>query len=97
MDDRSELSVGPFRLQTPRITELPHWDAVHRRFRTLAGLPWAAWLDSAAADSNERHGILVADPFVTLRTHGAVTTIARRGGATMQSRRPALELAEAAG
>jgi para-aminobenzoate synthetase component 1 len=80
------------RLQTPRIFELPHWHAVDRRFRTLTGLPWAAWLDSAAAGTNERHDILVADPFVTLRTRGAVTEIARRGGAMTQSRRPALEL-----
>jgi para-aminobenzoate synthetase component 1 len=79
-------------LPTPRIVELPHWDTVNRRFRTIAGLPWAAWLDSAAPDSDERHDILVADPFVTLRTCGALTEIARRGGATARSRRPALEL-----
>jgi para-aminobenzoate synthetase component 1 len=78
-------------LQIPRITELPHWDAVNRRFRTLAGLPWGAWLDSAALGSRERFDILVADPFVTLRTRGAATEIVRRGGMTTQ-RRPPLEL-----
>jgi para-aminobenzoate synthetase component 1 len=78
-------------LQSPRVVELPHWDAVHRRFRTLAGLPWAAWLDSAAASSHDRFDVLVADPFVTLRTRGATTEIAARGTST-QSQRPPLEL-----
>jgi para-aminobenzoate synthetase component 1 len=82
-------------LQTPRIIELPHWDAIHRRFRTLAGLPWAAWLDSAAADSDERFDVLVADPYVTLRTRGATTEIVRRGGATTQSQRSPFELLRA--
>ena len=61
-------------------------------FARLAGLPWAAWLDSAAADSHERFDILVADPYVTLRTRGATTEIARRGGAATQSRRSPFEL-----
>jgi para-aminobenzoate synthetase component 1 len=72
-------------LQNLRISELPHWDTVARRFRTLAELPWATWLDSAAADSRSRFDILVADPFVTLRTRGAVTTIARRGEPVVES------------
>jgi para-aminobenzoate synthetase component 1 len=79
-------------LQTLRITELPHWDTVERRFRTIADLPWAAWLDSAAADSPQRFDILVADPFSTLRTHGAVTTVARRGRPAAESRRSPFEL-----
>ncbi len=79
-------------MQTPRITELPYRDAVAEQFRTLAGLPWAAWLDSAAADSHERFDILVADPYVTLRTCGATTEIARVGAATSESQRAPLEL-----
>lgn len=79
-------------MHTPRITELPHRDTVAAQFRTLAGLPWAAWLDSAAADSRERFHVLVADPFVTLRTRGATTETARVGGATSESRRAPLEL-----
>jgi para-aminobenzoate synthetase component 1 len=79
-------------LQTPRITELPYRDTVAAQFRTLGGLPWAAWLDSAAADSHERFDILVADPYVTLRTHGVTTEIARVGGATHESQRAPLEL-----
>src|SRR5688572_6335304 len=86
------MSRKPRHLQAPRVIELPHWDAIHRRFRTLAGLPWAAWLDSAAADSRERFDILVADPFVTLRTRGATTEIARRGGKTTRSQRSPFEL-----
>lgn len=79
-------------LQTLRITELPHWHTVERRFRTIADLPWAAWLDSAAADSPQRFDILVGDPFVTLRTHGAVTSIARRGAAVAESQRSPFDL-----
>ncbi len=86
------MTRKPRQLQAPRIVELPHWDAVERRFRTLAGLPWAAWLDSAAVDSHERFDILVADPFATLRTTGEATEIARRGRTATQSRRPPLEL-----
>lgn len=41
-------------MATPRVTELTHWASAARRFRTLAGLPWAMWLDSAAADDAER-------------------------------------------
>ena len=82
-------------MSTPRITELAHWGDVARRFRTLAGLPWAAWLDSAAADSRERFDILVADPYVTLRTRGATTEIVRRDGTTTRSQRPPLELLRA--
>lgn len=79
-------------MQTPRITELPYRDTVAAQFRTLAGLPWAAWLDSAAANSNERFDILVADPYVTLRTRGATTEVARVGGAVSESPRAPLEL-----
>jgi len=79
-------------LSTPRITELTHWTSAERRFRTLAGLPWCMWLDSAAADEHERFDILVADPYVTLRTRGAVTEIAARGAAARESQRPPFEL-----
>jgi para-aminobenzoate synthetase component 1 len=79
-------------LQTPRITELPYRDTVAAQFRTLTSLPRAAWLDSAAADSHERFDILVADPYVTLRTRGATTEIARVGRATRESQRAPLEL-----
>ncbi len=79
-------------MPTPKITELTHWDEVARRFRTFADLPWAAWLDSAAADSDERFDILVADPYVTLRTRGITTEIATRAGAKSRSQRSPFEL-----
>ena len=79
-------------MATPRVTELTHWESAARRFRTLASLPWAMWLDSAAADDAQRFDILVADPYVTLRTRGAVTEIAARGGPARESWRPPLEL-----
>ena len=50
------------------------------------------WLDSAAADDHERFDILVADPYVTLRTRGAVTEVATRGEPARESQRPPFEL-----
>jgi para-aminobenzoate synthetase component 1 len=78
-------------LSTPRITELAHWDEVARRFRTLAALPWATWLDSAAG-AGDRFDILVADPYVTLRTRGVTTEVATRHGASKRSQRSPFEL-----
>jgi para-aminobenzoate synthetase component 1 len=80
-------------LRTPRITELDHWGAVARRFRTLADLPWPVWLDSASAGHGDgRFDILAADPYLTLRTRGAVSELAARNGVTVRSTRPPLEL-----
>jgi para-aminobenzoate synthetase component 1 len=81
-------------LPAPRIAELDYSAAVAVRFRTLADLPWPVWLDSAArgVDSTGRYDILVADPYVTLRTRGAVTEIRTRDGAASTSTRPPLEL-----
>jgi para-aminobenzoate synthetase component 1 len=79
-------------LSTPRVTELVHWESAARRFRVLSRLPWALWLDSAADDAQDRFDILVADPYVTLRTRGATTEIATRAGVTRRSQRPPLEL-----
>ena len=69
-------------MQTPRIAELAYPTDVAPLFRTLADLPWPVWLDSAArgVDSSGRYDVLVADPYVTLRTRGAVTEVATRGG-----------------
>src|SRR5690349_2684432 len=79
-------------LPTPRITELTHWMPAEQRFRTLAGLPWSMWLDSAAADERERFDILVADPYVTLQTRGALTRIAGRGQTIIETQRSPFEL-----
>ena len=62
------------------------------RFRCLADLPWPAWLDSAAPLAGARYHVLVADPYVTLRTRGAVTEIVRRDGSTVESTRAPFEL-----
>jgi para-aminobenzoate synthetase component I len=79
-------------LSTPIIAELPHWDEVARRYRTLAGLPWPMWLDSAAASGADRFDILVADPYLTLRTRGATTQLATRAGTRKRSQRSPFEL-----
>jgi para-aminobenzoate synthetase component 1 len=50
------------------------------------------WLDSAAADDRDRFDICVADPYVTLRTRGSTTEIARRGGLIEESQRSPFEL-----
>jgi para-aminobenzoate synthetase component 1 len=50
------------------------------------------WLDSAAAGDRDRFDVLVADPYVTLRTRGPLTEIARRGGVVEESRRSPFEL-----
>ncbi len=71
---------------TPRVVELEHSDAVARRFRALADLPWAVWLDSAAGSAEAgRYDILAADPYLTLRTHGDTTEIATRDGTVTTS------------
>lgn len=78
--------------RSPRVTELSHWHSVAERFRTLADLPWPVWLDSAAADGDERFDIVVADPYITLRTRGAFTEVARRGARPERSGRAPLAL-----
>jgi para-aminobenzoate synthetase component 1 len=50
------------------------------------------WLDSSAADDRDRFDILVADPYVTLRTRGPRTEIVRRGGSVEASQRSPFEL-----
>jgi para-aminobenzoate synthetase component 1 len=76
----------------PRVSELTHWHSVAERFRTLADLPWPIWLDSAAGTGDDRFDIVVADPYVTLRTRGASTEIVRRGAHPEHSDRPPLAL-----
>jgi para-aminobenzoate synthetase component 1 len=74
-------------LATARITELEHSDAVALRFRALADLPWPVWLDSSTRGAaGGRYDVLAADPSVTLRTRGAATEIAARGGRAESSR-----------
>ncbi|HLF10522.1 MAG TPA: aminodeoxychorismate synthase component I, partial [Gammaproteobacteria bacterium] len=75
-----------------RVIELEHWESGPLRFRALADLPWAVWLDSAGGSGDGRYDVFAADPYVTLRTRGEVTQIARRDGTTTLSSRAPLEL-----
>jgi para-aminobenzoate synthetase component 1 len=73
-------------VRAARIAELEYSDAVARRFRALADLPWPVWLDSAARGGPRgRYDIVAADPCITLRTRGPTTEIATRDGATTSS------------
>lgn len=73
-------------MNTARIAELEYSDAVARRFRALADLPWPVWLDSATRGPSGRYDIFAADPSITLRTRGESTEIARRDGEVTTSR-----------
>jgi para-aminobenzoate synthetase component 1 len=80
-------------VRTPRVSELAHWDQVVLRFRVLGDLPWPIWLDSAVPGAGDgRYSILAADPYVTLRTRGELTTITRRDGASRIATEAPLEL-----
>jgi len=75
-------------VSAPRVTELEYSDAVARRFRALADLPWPVWLDSSARGGpSGRYDIFAADPTVTLRTRGDSTEIVARDGTTTSSPR----------
>lgn len=55
-------------------------DALLTRFAPLSALPWAMLLHSGSAEhAHNRFDILVADPRVTLTTHGRQTEISRVG------------------
>jgi len=83
-------------LHTARITELPYSDNSATLFRSVADLPWAVWLDSAARTAGDgRYDVLAADPSCTLTTRGEITAIERRGRAALTSRAPPLELLRA--
>jgi len=73
-------------VSAPRVAELEYSDAVVRRFRALADLPWPVWLDSSARGGpSGRYDVFAADPSVTLRTRGEITEIVSRDGAATTS------------
>ena len=73
-------------MSAPRVAELEYSDAVVRRFRALADLPWPVWLDSSARGGpSGRYDVFAADPSVTLRTRGEITEIVSRDGAATTS------------
>lgn len=66
---------------TPVYHALPYrTDALLKIFASFAHQPWAMLLHSGfAAHRHSRFDIMVADPRVTLATHGATTNIVRQG------------------
>jgi para-aminobenzoate synthetase component I len=58
-------------------TPLPYFNDVTAVFSAIADLPWAVWLDSGGRG---RYDILVAQPVVTLVTHGSNTVISDNQG-----------------
>ena len=55
-------------------------DALTAQFAPLSALPWAMLLHSGSAQhQHNRFDILVADPLITLTTHGALTQIENNG------------------
>jgi para-aminobenzoate synthetase component I len=79
--DTAQTRQKDLALQTARVTELEHTDAVALKFRALADLPWPVWLDSSARGAPDgRYDVLAADPTVTLRTAGLVTEVRTRDG-----------------
>ena len=64
----------------PVIQELPYLEDSARLFDSLAGRPWAMFLDSGRPFAGAgRFDVLVADPVATLVTHGGVSEIRRAG------------------
>ncbi len=77
-------------LYPPLCTELPYLrdgqDASPLRFAALRELPSAILLDSTQAPSTDaRYDIAVADPILTLTTHGDLTTLQYRDGKATKS------------
>jgi para-aminobenzoate synthetase component 1 len=59
----------------------------------MADLPWPVWLDSVGGlDHGGRYDVLAADPYLTLRTRGALTELRARDGSTTCSDEPPFEL-----
>src|SRR5690606_1372346 len=72
-----------------RITEIEYHEDSSRRFAALHGSPWHVFLDSGFPGSDAgRFGILAAEPYATLTTHGAESEIRTRGGVERSSEDP---------
>jgi para-aminobenzoate synthetase component I len=81
-----------------RITELDYLPESARRFQSLLGRPWCAFLDSGRGGGRAgRYDILAADPYVTLTTRGAVTEIRSATSVELSERDPLELLAERLG
>ena len=64
---------------------LPYTSDAKDFYQVIADLPWAVWLDSCGRD---RYDILVAQPVVTLITHGEQTEISDSAGKTYSTADP---------
>ena len=63
------------------LTELPYWPESSSLFASLAGRPWAVFLDSGRPQlEHGRWDILSADPFATLVARGATTEVRTKDG-----------------
>lgn len=69
--------------------ELPYTPNGATLFAHIADWPWAVYLDSGKPQSTQgRYDILTADPFITLQTYGAETTIHARDGSQLSHEDP---------
>lgn len=66
--------------------------AIERLFTAVSSEPWSILLHSGFADhSDNRFDIMVADPLITLTTHGEITSVCQ-GGHVIESREDPLYL-----
>jgi len=88
-------------MSLPLKFELRYNPEPQRLFAALASSPWSMWLDSSAGTASEgelgRFDILVAEPWLTLVTHGDETLITSTEGCTSSSKDPFELLREALG
>ncbi len=64
-----------------KIHDLPYFEDSSRLFHTIAGRPWAVFLDSGHPYAPQgRFDILTSDPRITLTTRGKLTEIRDQGG-----------------
>lgn len=81
---------------TVLLQELPYLADSSPRFAPLADQPWSIWLDSAGfGTASGRYDIVVAEPVVTLVTHGAQTVITARDGTSRPATDDPLQLLRA--
>ncbi len=80
---------------TQRRQALPYFKDSALLFSSIAGKPWAIFLDSTHPYSQQgRYDILAADPVCTLLTHGETTTIEHDGIRTESTADPFILLKE---
>ncbi len=82
----------PITLSVPSkqlISPLPYLTDSAALFSAIANQPWAVFLDSGYPHSQQgRYDILVAEPVITLVTHGEITQINRNGSVVHSNHDP---------